>query len=57
MVVDENWKKLFRSLVFMDSWLAYTLGYAPEVTPRDVQVCLNPNNKTLLTVLDCLRVS
>jgi hypothetical protein len=38
MVVHENWKKLFRSLVFMDSWLAYTLGYASEVSPSDVQV-------------------
>lgn len=38
MVVNENWKKLFRSLVFMDSWLAYTLGYASEVKPSDIQV-------------------
>lgn len=38
LVVQENWTKLFRSLIFMDSWLAYTLGYVSEVTPSDVQV-------------------
>ncbi|CAN9429621.1 unnamed protein product [Alternaria alternata] len=35
---DENWKKIFRSLVFMDSWLSYTLGYPSEVTANDIQI-------------------
>lgn len=35
----ENWRKVFRSLIFMDCWLSYTLGYTSEVTPRDVRVC------------------
>jgi hypothetical protein len=36
--LDENWRKVFRSLVFMDSWLSYTLGYPSEVTANDTQV-------------------
>jgi hypothetical protein len=35
---DENWRKIFRSLIFMDCWLSYTLGYSCETTPSDVQV-------------------
>ncbi|KAF9728747.1 hmg box protein [Paraphaeosphaeria minitans] len=33
---DANWRRLFRSLIFMDCWLSYTLGYASEVTSQDV---------------------
>lgn len=36
--MDENWKKVFRSSIFMDCWLSYTLGYTSEVTPADVRV-------------------
>ncbi|KAF2832337.1 hypothetical protein CC86DRAFT_401107 [Ophiobolus disseminans] len=36
--LDENWRKIYRSLIFMDSWLSYTLGYTSEVTPKDVQI-------------------
>lgn len=36
--MDGNWKKIFRSLIFMDSWLSYTLGYPSEVTPDDTKV-------------------
>jgi len=36
--VDESAKKIFRSLIFMDCWLSYTLGYTSEVTLADVQV-------------------
>lgn len=43
-VMDENWRKIFRSLIFMDSWLAYTLGYNTEATPNDIQVRVGPNN-------------
>jgi hypothetical protein len=35
---DEQWKKIFRSLIFMDCWLSYTLGYVSEVTPTDIKV-------------------
>jgi hypothetical protein len=42
--VDEAWRKIYRSLIFMDSWLSYTLGYTSEATPQDVQVRVNPNN-------------
>jgi hypothetical protein len=36
--VDEKWTKIFRSLIFMDNWLSYTLGYNSEVTANDVKV-------------------
>ncbi|KAI8930850.1 hypothetical protein NX059_011869 [Plenodomus lindquistii] len=35
--VDEGWRKIFRSLIWVDSWLSYTLGYTSEVIPSDVQ--------------------
>ncbi|EUC36217.1 hypothetical protein COCCADRAFT_2680 [Bipolaris zeicola 26-R-13] len=35
---DVGWRKIFRSLIFMDSWLSYTLGYPSEVTANDVQI-------------------
>lgn len=37
--MDDNWRKIYRSLIFMDSWLSYTLGYSAEATPQDIQVC------------------
>ncbi|KAH8723444.1 hypothetical protein GQ44DRAFT_741056 [Phaeosphaeriaceae sp. PMI808] len=38
IVIDDcNWRKVYRSLIFMDCWLSYTLGYPTEVTPIDVQ--------------------
>ena len=39
---SEHGRRLFRSLVFMDCWLSYTLGYTSEVTPQDIEV----GNKT-----------
>ncbi|KAJ4337110.1 hypothetical protein N0V87_004963 [Didymella glomerata] len=41
-VVDEAWRKIYRSLIFMDSWLSYTLGYTSEATPQDVQIACTP---------------
>jgi hypothetical protein len=35
---NENWRRIFRSLIFMDCWLSYTLGYASEVTTDDIAV-------------------
>jgi hypothetical protein len=32
--------KIYRSLIFMDGWLSYTLGYNSEATPSDVKVSL-----------------
>jgi hypothetical protein len=46
---DENWRKIFRSLIFMDSWLSYTLGYSSEVTPNDVEVCVRTDCVLALT--------
>lgn len=43
-VMDENWRKIYRSLIFMDSWLSYTLGYSSEATPQDITVRVSPNN-------------
>jgi hypothetical protein len=37
---DETWMKIYRSLIFMDGWLSYTLGYNSEATPSDVKVSL-----------------
>lgn len=37
-IADDNWRRLFRSLIFMDCWLSYTLGYPSEVTSQDVAV-------------------
>jgi hypothetical protein len=34
---DANWRKIYRSLIFMDCWLSYTLGYSSEVTPSDIK--------------------
>jgi hypothetical protein len=42
--VDENWRKIYRSIIFMDSWLSYTLGYSSEATPQDITVRVSPNN-------------
>ncbi|KAF2998271.1 hypothetical protein E8E13_006740 [Curvularia kusanoi] len=34
--LEGHWRKIYRSLIFMDSWLSYTLGYSSEATPQDV---------------------
>lgn len=36
--LDVNWRRVYRSLIFMDCWLSYTLGYRSEVTPHDIAV-------------------
>ncbi|KAF2655406.1 hypothetical protein K491DRAFT_426841 [Lophiostoma macrostomum CBS 122681] len=37
----DNGRRLFRSLIFMDSWLSYTLGYPSEVAAEDIAfVCI-----------------
>ncbi|KAL6705020.1 hypothetical protein ACN47E_007423 [Coniothyrium glycines] len=41
--ISEHWRKLFRSLIFMDSWLSYTLGYASEVAPSDIRTACRSN--------------
>ncbi|KAF2186359.1 hypothetical protein K469DRAFT_573722 [Zopfia rhizophila CBS 207.26] len=35
-LASESWKRIFRSLIFMDCWLSYTLGYSSEVTADDI---------------------
>ncbi|KAH7383778.1 hypothetical protein BKA66DRAFT_511872 [Pyrenochaeta sp. MPI-SDFR-AT-0127] len=39
---NDNWRKIFRSTIFMDCWLSYTLGYTSEVTSNDVQIACSP---------------
>ncbi|KAL5121410.1 hypothetical protein ACEQ8H_000481 [Pleosporales sp. CAS-2024a] len=34
---NENWRKITRSLVFMDCWLSYTLGYTSEASSSDIK--------------------
>ncbi|KAF2020225.1 hypothetical protein BU24DRAFT_135558 [Aaosphaeria arxii CBS 175.79] len=36
--IGDNWRRVFRSLIFMDCWLSYTLGYTSEVTQEDIAV-------------------
>ncbi|KAF2133839.1 hypothetical protein P153DRAFT_372395 [Dothidotthia symphoricarpi CBS 119687] len=50
VVVGDIWRKIFRSLIFMDSWLSYTLGYASEATPNDVQIACSSNRPDLITI-------
>ncbi|KAJ4299067.1 hypothetical protein N0V90_004311 [Kalmusia sp. IMI 367209] len=41
---DTNWTRIFRSLIFMDCWLSYTLGYTSDVTPQDIEIaCPEPH--------------
>ncbi|ORY11682.1 hypothetical protein BCR34DRAFT_483669 [Clohesyomyces aquaticus] len=47
---NDNWKRIFRSLIFMDSWLSYTLGYTSEVTPEDVAVACTSWQPDLTTM-------
>jgi hypothetical protein len=49
VAADENWRKIYRSLIFMDCWLSYTLGYSSEVTPSDImasQACSHAPSRT-----------
>lgn len=47
-----GWRRIFRSLVFMDCWLSYTLGYTSDVTANDVAVRLKtwPTSSYLTTI-------
>ncbi|KAF2196467.1 hypothetical protein GQ43DRAFT_383250 [Delitschia confertaspora ATCC 74209] len=38
----EGWRKVYRSLVFMDCWLSYTLGYISDVSARDIAYACAP---------------
>ncbi|KAF2871482.1 hypothetical protein BDV95DRAFT_628681 [Massariosphaeria phaeospora] len=38
----QSWRRIFRSLIFMDCWLSYTLGYRSEVTTDDVSFACTP---------------
>ncbi|KAJ8107324.1 hypothetical protein OPT61_g8944 [Boeremia exigua] len=48
--MDDNWRKIYRSLIFMDSWLSYTLGYTAEATPQDVAIACTPGRLTSDTI-------
>ncbi|KAF2707964.1 hypothetical protein K504DRAFT_383608 [Pleomassaria siparia CBS 279.74] len=46
----ESWRQIFRSLVFMDCWLSYTLGYTADVTANDISiVCTLPHPERATT--------
>ncbi|KAF2030255.1 hypothetical protein EK21DRAFT_112174 [Setomelanomma holmii] len=47
---DKNWCKVFRSLIFMDCWLSYTLGYTSEVTDSDVQLASITSQPATMTI-------
>ncbi|PVH97242.1 hypothetical protein DM02DRAFT_685570 [Periconia macrospinosa] len=49
-VSGESWRKVFRSLIFMDCWLSYTLGYSAEVTPIDIAIACAPSRPIQLTI-------
>ncbi|KAH5132671.1 hypothetical protein HBI73_084470 [Parastagonospora nodorum] len=49
-VYSENWRKVYRSLIFMDCWLSYTLGYSPEATSSDVQTASMTPLPKLMTI-------
>lgn len=51
-----TWQRLFRSLIFMDCWLSYTLGYTSEVTPQDITVCSGSIYMALMTITDLNRL-
>ncbi|RAR05730.1 hmg box protein [Stemphylium lycopersici] len=48
--MDGSWKNIFRSLIFMDSWLSYTLGYPCEVTPDDTKTACAVHQPDQLSV-------
>ncbi|CAI6342558.1 unnamed protein product [Periconia digitata] len=51
-VVGESWRKVFRSLIFMDCWLSYTLGYTAEVTPLDIAIACAPTTRLVQASID-----
>jgi hypothetical protein len=54
---DENCIKIYRSLIFMDGWLSYTLGYSSEVTPTDVKARLASSHALSYTDIHSLLAS
>ncbi|KAJ4373034.1 hypothetical protein N0V83_003325 [Neocucurbitaria cava] len=47
---NDNRKKILRSLIFMDCWLSYTLGYTSEATPSDILVATSLDSRDCLSV-------
>ena len=35
------WRRIFRSLIFVDCCLSYTLGYTSDITANDISVCFH----------------
>ncbi|KAF2119662.1 hypothetical protein BDV96DRAFT_610566 [Lophiotrema nucula] len=49
--ISESWRRIFRSLVFMDCWLSYTLGYTTEITPEDAaQIACMPYAPDIVSI-------
>lgn len=54
-VDSDNWRRIFRTLIFMDCWLSYTLGYASEITQDDISFACAPYNGST-TMNDAIHV-
>ncbi|KAF1951514.1 hypothetical protein CC80DRAFT_553167 [Byssothecium circinans] len=48
--MNDSWRRIFRSLIFMDCWLAYTLGYTSEVTSSDIAIVCSACHSDQMTI-------
>ncbi|KAH9875665.1 hypothetical protein IAQ61_003129 [Plenodomus lingam] len=55
-LAGDGWRRVYRSLIFMDCWLSYTLGYTSDVLPMDVQIACSPQRQDLVTVDELIHV-
>ncbi|KAF2634026.1 hypothetical protein P280DRAFT_464278 [Massarina eburnea CBS 473.64] len=46
----ESWRRVFRSLIFMDCWLSYTLGYTSEITSGDISIACSACHPDQMTI-------
>ncbi|KAF2475563.1 uncharacterized protein BDR25DRAFT_213998 [Lindgomyces ingoldianus] len=53
---NESWRRIFRSLIFMDSWLSYTLGYVSEVVPDDIAVACTSRQPDIATMDELIHI-
>ncbi|KAF2737426.1 hypothetical protein EJ04DRAFT_488080 [Polyplosphaeria fusca] len=56
MKQNANWRRIFRSLIFMDCWLSYTLGYISEVTAEDIAVACTSHLVDSMTVDEMIHI-
>ncbi|KAF2683047.1 hypothetical protein K458DRAFT_49822 [Lentithecium fluviatile CBS 122367] len=48
--MGESWRRVYRSLIFMDCWLSYTLGYPSEVNTNDISIACVAYRPDMATV-------